>query len=65
MKPYGRKQHHHNLPDNHINVKLKRQGYVNWWEVEIEGCKSRKRERQLGKKEILNQIIESCQSGLS
>jgi len=34
MQAYGKRKIHSNYPDNHVQGKMKRQGYVNWWEVE-------------------------------
>ena len=51
MKPYGladRKKH--NFVDNHIKGKAKRQGFVNWWEAEVNT--SKKRVRRRAKKDI-------------
>jgi hypothetical protein len=43
MKPYGRKDCHHNHPDIHPP-----KGWVNWWETELKDV-SKKRERRKNK----------------
>ena len=49
MKAYGiRRQHPKGLPDNHPP-----KGYVNWWEKENAIVKSKKSERQISKKELI------------
>jgi hypothetical protein len=54
MKAYGRnKQHPGNLPDNHP-----KKGYVNWWEDENSNVKSKKKERQKTKNELLAELEE-------
>jgi len=52
MKPYGRKNHFHNYPDNHPP-----KGFVNWWEVELKDV-SKKRERRETRKRIKNETVE-------
>lgn len=51
MQAYGRRKIHCNHPDYHIHGKSKRQGYVNWWEVDFD-CVIKARARRQGKKEI-------------
>jgi len=52
MKPYGiDSKLKVNLVDNHVNGIWKKQGWRNWWEVELKKI-IKKRERQNAKKEI-------------
>ena len=52
MKPYGiDSKLKSNLVDNHVNGEARRQGFRNWWEVELKKI-IKKRERQNAKQEI-------------
>lgn len=53
MKPYGRKNHHHNHIDAHPS-----KGFANWWEVEIDNVKSKKKERRDGVKIIERELYD-------
>lgn len=51
MRKYGIQYTRHNNPDFHLP-----KGYVNWWEYELGDYKSKKTERQRGKREIEEEI---------
>lgn len=54
MRKYGIQYKHHNNIDNHPS-----KGYVNWWEYELGDFKSKKTERQKGKKLISEELYSA------